>query len=188
MILNYIKLSLRLLSRNPFITAINLLGLSIGFAAFFILWPYAYSELTTGQIHKDYERIARLTWHYRFTDNNRDWQEFFNSMNFTGVGKHVADEFTEVEALTRYVSQREFVWPEHGTGNKVLVTVYERDSSKRSFRQENVAFVDPNFFQCPATNRSTFESQQHQIVWHCGSRKRHSLFKRFNSIEGNRGI
>jgi putative ABC transport system permease protein len=147
MILNYIKLSLRLLSRNPFITAINLLGLSIGFAAFFILWPYAYSELTTGQIHKDYERIARLTWHYRFTDNNRDWQEFFNSMNFTGVGKHVADEFTEVEALTRYVSQREFVWPEHGTGNKVLVTVYERDSSKRSFRQENVAFVDPNFFQ-----------------------------------------
>ena len=47
-------------------TAINIIGLSIGFAAFYILWPYAHSELRTGRTHKDYERIARLTWHHSF--------------------------------------------------------------------------------------------------------------------------
>lgn len=32
MLLNYLKLSFRLMSRNPFFTLINLLGLSTGFA------------------------------------------------------------------------------------------------------------------------------------------------------------
>jgi putative ABC transport system permease protein len=147
MILNYIKLSLRLLTRNPFITAINILGLSIGFAAFFILWPYAYSELTSDRFHKDYDRIARLTWHHRYTDHGQDWHEFLNGINFTGVAKHVADEFKEVEDLTRYVPQREFLRPLHGTGIDAFITVYERDSTKHNFRQENAAFADPNFFQ-----------------------------------------
>ena len=147
MLLNYIKLSLRLLSRNPFITAINILGLSIGFAAFYILWPYAHSELRTDRFHKDYERIARLTWHHRWTDNKQDWQEFDIAINFCGVAKHIADEFNEVEELTRYVPQREFLKPLQGTGDKVFVTVYERDSTKHFFREENVAFADPNFFQ-----------------------------------------
>ena len=45
MILNYVKLALRLLFRNPFFTFINVAGLSIGFTAFYILWPYAQHEL-----------------------------------------------------------------------------------------------------------------------------------------------
>jgi putative ABC transport system permease protein len=147
MLINYIKLSLRLLSRNPFITAINILGLSIGFAAFYILWPYAHSELRTGRTHKDHERIARLTWHHRYTDNKQDWHESDIAINFCGIAKHVADEFNEVEELTRYVSQREFVKPLHGTGDKVFVSVYQRDSTKHLFREENAAFADPNFFQ-----------------------------------------
>jgi putative ABC transport system permease protein len=147
MLANYIKLSLRLLSRNPFITTINILGLSIGFAAFYMLWPYAYSELTTDWFHKDHERIARLTWHHRWTDNKQDWQESDNAINFCGVAKHIADEFNEVEDLTRFVSQGGFLKPLHGTGDKVLMTVYERDSTKHLFREQNVAFADPNFFE-----------------------------------------
>ena len=34
MLLNYLKLSLRLLARNPFFTFINVIGLSVGFAVF----------------------------------------------------------------------------------------------------------------------------------------------------------
>ena len=60
MILNYLKLAIRLLLRNPFFTFINVLGLSVGFAAFYILWPYAQSELKSDQFHKDYENIARF--------------------------------------------------------------------------------------------------------------------------------
>ena len=60
MLLNYIKLAFRLLIRNPFFTIINVLGLSVGFASFYILWPYATSELSSDQFHKDHESIARL--------------------------------------------------------------------------------------------------------------------------------
>jgi putative ABC transport system permease protein len=147
MLLNYLKLSLRLLIRNPFIATINILGLSIGFAAFFILWPYAYSELTSHRFHKGYERIARLTWQHRYTDNKQDWHESDIAVNFCGVAKQIADEFNEVEDLTRFVPQGGFLKPLHGTGDKVFVSVYEGDSTKHFFREENVAFADPNFFQ-----------------------------------------
>ena len=40
MLLNYLKLAVRLLLRNPFFTFINIAGLSVGFAVFFILWPF----------------------------------------------------------------------------------------------------------------------------------------------------
>src|SRR5688572_25165926 len=123
MLLNYIKLSFRLLLRNPFITAINILGLSIGLTAFFLLWPYAYSELTTDQFHKNYERIARLTMHHRWTDNKVDWQEANYVVNLCGVARHIADKFSEVEELTRVVPQRRFEKSLHGTGDKVFVSV-----------------------------------------------------------------
>ena len=147
MLLNYIKLTVRLLIRNPFITLINVLGLSIGFASFYILWPYAQSELNSDRFHKDYEHIARLTWHHRWTDNKQDWQESYNAVNFCGVAKQIADEFNDVEELTRFVPQGGFLKPLHGTGDKVFIAVYEHDSTKHFFREASVVFVDPNFFQ-----------------------------------------
>jgi len=45
MLVNYLKLALRLLMRNPFFTFINVIGLSLGFSSFFALWQYATSEL-----------------------------------------------------------------------------------------------------------------------------------------------
>ena len=59
MLLNYIKLSIRLLIRSPFLTFINIGGLSVGFAVFFILWHHSTYELKSDQFHKDYERIYR---------------------------------------------------------------------------------------------------------------------------------
>ena len=108
MLLNYLKLAFRLLLRNPFFTFINVLGLSVGFATFYILWPYAQSELKSDQFHKDYENIASLSWHHRWTDNNQDWNGFDYALNFCGIGKRIADEFSEVKDFTRLVPQREF--------------------------------------------------------------------------------
>jgi len=49
MLLNYIKLSIRLLARRPFFTFINISGLSVGFAVFFILWQHSTYELKSDQ-------------------------------------------------------------------------------------------------------------------------------------------
>jgi putative ABC transport system permease protein len=147
MLLNYLKLSFRLLLRNPFFTFINILGLSVGFAAFYILWPYTQSELHSDQFHKDYEQIARLSWHHRWTDNNQDWHEFNNASNFCGVANQVAAEFSEVTDLTRLIPQKNFVKLMHGFGNSVFFSIYRSDSIKEFFREEHSALADPNFFQ-----------------------------------------
>jgi putative ABC transport system permease protein len=60
MLHNYLKLATRLLIRNPFFTIINVVGLAIGFTAFFALWQYSTSELKSDRYHKDFDRIARI--------------------------------------------------------------------------------------------------------------------------------
>jgi putative ABC transport system permease protein len=147
MLLNYLKLSFRLLVRNPFITGINVVGLSVGFTAFYILWPYTKSELISDQFHSDHEQIARLSWHHRWTDNNQDWDEFYHALNFCGIGKHITEEFSEVKELTRLIPQKYFVKKHQGLNSKIFMAVYKSDSTKELFQEENTAFADPNFFQ-----------------------------------------
>ena len=53
MLVNYIKLSIRLMARNPFFTFIKVSGLAVGLAMFFILWQYTQSELESDQQWKD---------------------------------------------------------------------------------------------------------------------------------------
>jgi len=55
--------------RNPFFTFINVTGLSLGFAAFFILWQHSQNELRSDQFHKDYNQIYRLTTFAEWTDD-----------------------------------------------------------------------------------------------------------------------
>ncbi|MEP6737265.1 MAG: hypothetical protein ABJA70_17200, partial [Chryseolinea sp.] len=69
MIINYLKLAIRLLIRNPFFTMINLVCLSVGFAMFFMLWQHAQTELHSDQFHKDFERIVRVGVTWNWTDD-----------------------------------------------------------------------------------------------------------------------
>ena len=60
MLINYIKLSIRLMARNPFFTFIKVSGLAIGLAMFFILWQYTQSELRSDQQWKDANKFIDL--------------------------------------------------------------------------------------------------------------------------------
>ena len=71
MFINNLKLSFRLLLRNPFFSIINILGLAVGFAVFFLLWQYGQRELKSDRQWRDWERIARvgLLWEWSDDDN-----------------------------------------------------------------------------------------------------------------------
>ena len=73
MLLNYLKLALRLLLRNPFFTFINIAGLSVGFAVFFILWPFTQAELASDQFIHDHQKIVRTF--SRFSLDGKWWRE-----------------------------------------------------------------------------------------------------------------
>lgn len=58
MIRNYLKVAARTLWRDKGVTAINLVGLTIGFACCLLIGLYVYEELSYDNFHEDAERIV----------------------------------------------------------------------------------------------------------------------------------
>ncbi len=148
MLLSYLKLSLRLLARNPFFTFINVAGLSVGFVVFFILWPFTQSELKSDQFIKDYERIARPYLDWRWTDNGG---ESWGHLNMTAVASHVAGEMrnhSAVEDVTRYIPQ-DWFWANSTPGlqSELVVTMERPGESPTYIKMENSICADQNFFE-----------------------------------------
>ncbi len=141
MLLNYLKLSLRLLARNPFFTFINIAGLAVGFAAFFTLWNYSSSELKADQFHPNYERTVRLGINWR------------SSEGYIKVGyldpqtvHRIKMDYPEVEDYVRILFQLDFNNDLVGHSNKVVLTHTKADQSSTTINEKKIAYADPNLF------------------------------------------
>ncbi len=146
MLLHYLRSSFRSLFRNRFYTGINLVSLSMGFCAFLILWPYANNELNSDQWHKDANRIARLSSHIEWTDDNINWNGWYTGSNMAGTGMTIKDRFSQVTELTRYFPQENFKMNVQGTGPKVICSVINDNKEKKIFAESKTAYADANFF------------------------------------------
>lgn len=146
MLLNYFKLSLRLLARNPFFTFINVVGLSVGFASFFILWQHSSSELQSDQHHQDFDRIGRLGVYWRFMerDGNR------GVLTFGGTRAHhgptIAEDFPQVEQYVRILMQPEFETDLVGHESRVVVSVSKENGGRELFEETRMVYADSNLF------------------------------------------
>ena len=106
MLLSYLKLSLRLLARNPFFTFINVVGLAIGFASFYALWEYSTSELKADQYHKDADRIARICTDWQWTDDGgKTWGRNTLGWGKSSIFPSMKENFPEVESAVRILIQ-----------------------------------------------------------------------------------
>ena len=148
MLLNYLKLSIRLLLRNPFFALVNIIGLSIGFTAFFALWQYSTAELKTDQHHKDFERIVRIGFHQR-------WNEPGNVMNLTfgpsraSLPPQFKNDFPEVESYVRISEQGGFFQEDlhEGHGVRMVIAYRGRNGEERIFKEMKAAYADRNIFE-----------------------------------------
>ena len=147
MLLHYLKSSVRSLLRNRFYTIITLTSLSIGFCAFLILWPYSNNELNSDQWHKDSRRIARISVHVEWTDDNVNWDGWYAGSNMVGTGVLIQERFAQVNELTRYIPQENFKPNVQGSGPKVICSVINEKKEKKIFTESRTAYADPNFFQ-----------------------------------------
>lgn len=148
MLLNYSKLALRLMARNPFFTLINIFGLGLGFASFFALWNYSTSELRSDQYHKDFERIARIGWHWRWADDGKNWDHQTVGFSKSDTPLRVMEDFAEVESYVRIHTQQYFgllggLVPH---GRKVTLAAVGRLQEDRIFKEEHVVYADQNLF------------------------------------------
>jgi putative ABC transport system permease protein len=156
MLLSYLKLSFRLLARNPFFTAINVAGLSVGFAVFFVLWQYASYELKSERFHKDHDRIFRLYGDF-YANTGIEWVHYVFGVFPPAFTKIAHEKFTEIESTTRIIHQQNFDevrWsgPQTDSGawnelkRNVLFSVKDNFDEKY-FQEEKVAYADPNLFE-----------------------------------------
>lgn len=125
MLKNYFKTALRNFRRQRIFTAINIIGLAIGLATSLLIGLYIYDEWSYDRFHKKADRIVRVVF-----GGSLQGGEIKEANVMPPVAQALLDEFPEVEEATRI---------RHG-GRPFF------EVNSELFQEEDVAFVDPNFF------------------------------------------
>ena len=97
MLRNYIKVAFRRLTKNRFYTLINLLGLSVGFAAVLIIFLFVKKERSFDKFHTKLDRIEHLV-----TIISRASGETRTTSTSAPIVPEVITNFPQVEAASRY--------------------------------------------------------------------------------------
>ena len=134
MIRNYLLSALRNLWRNKLITAINLVGMAIGFGIFLTLLTWIRFDAGFDKFHKDIENMYVLN--IRLTMNNSD----YTTPRTGGVYSRILKElYPEIERSCRVSQQMEF---ELG----IPVENANVDVPMKYVDENQVIMVDSNFF------------------------------------------
>jgi putative ABC transport system permease protein len=96
MIRNYFKIAFRNLWRHKAFSFINILGLTVGITAFFLIFMYVKFELSYDSFHSKADRI------YRIVCDIKTPTETINASGPSwAVAPHVKNEFPEIESAVR---------------------------------------------------------------------------------------
>lgn len=96
MIRNYFKLAFRNLAKHKMFSIINVLGLSAGMTACFLIALYVHFELTYDAFNKKADRIYRLS-----TDIGYSGSTLHYSISSWPFGPNLQNDFPDIEAFTR---------------------------------------------------------------------------------------
>ena len=125
MLKNYFKIAFRNLWRHKTFSFINIMGLTVGLTAFFLIFMYVKFELSYDSFNSKADRIYRVV---------ADLKTPSETLNTSGpgwaVGPNVKEEFSEVEAFARV------------TGDNILVR-----KGEIKFQEENAMWADSSLFK-----------------------------------------
>ncbi len=96
---NYLKTTIRLIFRNKSQSIINILGLSLGLAAFILIWMFVFTEFSYDEYHENSHRIKRVG--FEVGMGVSDSQPIPATPMHAGPG--ALEIIPEVEAYTRLV-------------------------------------------------------------------------------------
>lgn len=96
MIRNYFKIAFRNLAKHKMFSLINLMGLSAGMTACFLIALYVHFELTYDTFNKKADRIYRLS-----TDIAYSGGTLHYSISSWPFGPNLQNDFPDIEAFTR---------------------------------------------------------------------------------------
>ncbi len=123
---NYLKITLRNISRNKMYSALNIVGLAIGLACCILILLYVHDELSYDRFHENADSIYRVV--PTFTTSERT---MYLSTNAHVQGPMLKDDFPEVLEYVRFSGYRR--------------RVLEYDNI--SFTEEHFLFADAAVFK-----------------------------------------
>ena len=130
MLKNYLKIAWRVLKKNRLYTGLNIFGLTLGISGFLMITLFIQDELSYDQYLPESSSIYRVSSH---------WGDFKTASYATAppaLGARIASDIPEVNAVTRILKWNDFtIQPGSGT------------NMDQVFREENVFYAEPNFFQ-----------------------------------------
>lgn len=124
MIVNYLKIAFRNLWRHRVFSLLNIMGLTVGMTAFFLVFSYIRFELGYNAFHSKADRIYRIA-----ADIYTPTDTIHSSGPAWAVPPNLKDEFPEVEHVTRVLN------------DDMLVR-----KGDIKFQEGAVLFADSNFF------------------------------------------
>lgn len=127
MIKNFIKIALRDLWKHKRLTAINIIGLSLGLACFILFLLYTLNELTYDRFHTEADKIYRV---YRYTESMRGELSEGDPYLPIPLGPAMKSDFPDVESMVRM----------RGAWDENFVRVQGQTS------RLGISFADSNFF------------------------------------------
>ena len=125
---SYLKIALRNLRNNRVFSAINIVGLAVGIAAFLLILEYVSFEQSVNGFHQNLPNL------YRLLNATKEGQS--SEFVAPGIGPLAKAEFGEITSYCRVAS---------GVGQGIVTTA-SGAVTLRSFREESVLLADGSFF------------------------------------------
>jgi putative ABC transport system permease protein len=93
MTLNYLKIFIRNLKKHKLISAINIVGLTIGILSSLFIFEYVFYERSFDSYHKNGSRVCRIAYN-RYQNEKLQWK---TANSFYPTGKWLKDNYSEVQ-------------------------------------------------------------------------------------------
>jgi len=126
MLRNILKTTFRNLIQNKLFTALNIIGLTVGMAAFLMIIRFVVWEKSYDEFHEDASQIYRVDFQYFKNENE---MTVHSATNFPKVAPSMAAEFPGVQSACRIFSR---------AGCMVKI-------KDKSFEEEWMFYADPSF-------------------------------------------
>ncbi|MEM8565955.1 MAG: ABC transporter permease [Bacteroidota bacterium] len=158
---NYFKIAYRNLAKSKVFSLINIFGLAIGLAASFLIVQYIHFESNYDRFHENIDRIHRVTLSM-VRPGEVAIAKNTSAVNHPAVGPALLEDFPQVEAFARAVTQTIFI-------NASSMTYEDGTGKATTFNEERMYIVDPSFltifsFPFVAGNAETALTEPQAIV------------------------
>jgi putative ABC transport system permease protein len=122
----YLKIALRVFSRNKGFTFINLLGLTLGITSFLVILSFVYHEFSYDQFVEEEENVFRIVQQMKNPEEGM-------AVSGAALAPVVVQDITAIESFCRLHRQNSFI-------------TVKQANSEQIYEEENLMFADSTFF------------------------------------------